>query len=89
MHGAIRHGVGRSTDVGCYAQAVRVIVQYEGDMECTHREPGSLDLSDAVNVVLARRHVSAPLLATGQEHRHVARPTGHLCFQVLRYDLDR
>lgn len=47
--------MGRSTDVWCYAQATGVIVQCEGDMKCKRREPASLDLADAVNVVLARR----------------------------------
>ncbi|WEO97756.1 hypothetical protein A6P39_029155 [Streptomyces sp. FXJ1.172] len=65
------------------------MVQYEGDKECKRREPASLDLADAVNAVLARRHVTGLLPATGQDHRHVAPPTGHPYFRVLPCDLDR
>jgi predicted nucleic acid-binding protein len=72
-----------------YAQAARLIVQYEGKMERKRRKPGSLDLADAVNVVLAQRHATSLLLATDQDYRHVMPLTGHPYFRILPYDLDQ
>ncbi|WP_345042471.1 hypothetical protein [Streptomyces sannanensis] len=58
-------------------------------MRCNRRKPASLDLTDAGNVVPARRHMTDPLPATDRDHRHVAPPTDHPYFRVRPHDPDR
>lgn len=69
-----------------YATASSLIQRYEGRMERTRRKPGSLDLADAMNIVIARRYATNLLLATDQDYRATVPLSGHHYFVILPQD---
>jgi len=66
-----------------YAIAAALIKRYEGRMERKRRKPGSLDLADAINIVIARRYGTNLLLATDQDYRVATPLSGHQYFAIL------
>ena len=71
-----------------YATAATLIASYEGRMERKRRKPGSLDLADAVNVVIAKRYMTNMILATDQDYRIVTPLSGHHYFVLLPQDTE-
>jgi predicted nucleic acid-binding protein len=69
-----------------YAVAAALIKRYEGRTERKRRKPGSLDLVDAVNIVLAHRHSTNLILATDQDYRVTTPVSGHHYFVLLPMD---
>lgn len=71
-----------------YAQAAVLIKRYEGKMERKRRKPGSLDLTDAMNIVIAARYGTNILLATDQDYRITQPLSGHQYFVLLPHDAE-
>ena len=71
---------------GDYATAAGLIKRYEGRMERKRRKPGSLDLADAVNIVIANRYSTNMILATDQDYRVTTPLSGHHYFVLLPMD---
>ena len=71
-----------------YAQAATLISRYEGKMERKRRKPGSLDLADAMNIVIASRYGTNILLATDQDYRVTQPLSGHQYFVLLPHDAE-
>jgi predicted nucleic acid-binding protein len=69
-----------------YSTAAVLIKRYEGKMERKRRKPGSLDLADAMNVVIAKRYGTNLLLATDQDYRVTVPLSGHHYFVILPQD---
>lgn len=69
-----------------YALAGALIRKYSGKMERKRRKPGSLDLADAINIVIAQRYGTNLLLATDQDYRTTEPLTGHHYFALLPQD---
>lgn len=69
-----------------YAAASNLIKQYEGRMERKRRKPGSLDLADAMNIIVAERYATNLILATDQEYRTTVPLSGHHYFVILPQD---
>lgn len=69
-----------------YAAARDLIKRYEGRMERKRRKPGSLDLADAVNIVIAHRYSTNLILATDQDYRVTTPISGHHYFVLLPMD---
>ena len=70
-----------------YTAAAELIRRYEGRMERKRRKPGSLDLADAVNIVIAKRYATNMILATDQDYRVATPLSGHPYFVLLPMDL--
>lgn len=66
--------------------AAALIKRYEGRMERKRRKPGSLDLADAMNFVVAERYATNLLLATDQDYRVTTPLSGHHYFVILPDD---
>jgi predicted nucleic acid-binding protein len=71
-----------------YASASALIRRYEGRMERKRRKPGSLDLADAMNIVVASRYATNLLLATDADYRVTTPLSGHQYFVILPQDHD-
>lgn len=71
-----------------YATAANLISRYEGRMERKRRKPGSLDLADAMNIVLANRYATNMILATDQDYRIATPLGGHRFFAILPEDAE-
>ncbi len=71
-----------------YRAAAVLIERYEGRMERKRRKPGSLDLADAMNIVLAQRYATNMILATDQDYRVTAPLSGHRYFVLLPMDAE-
>jgi predicted nucleic acid-binding protein len=71
-----------------YAMAAGLIRRYEGRMERKRRKPGSLDLADAMNIVIAQRYATNMILATDQDYRVTTPLSGHPFFVLLPMDTD-
>jgi hypothetical protein len=71
-----------------YSAAATLIKRYKGRMERKRREPGSLDLADAMNVVIAKRYGTNLLLATDQDYRVAVLLSAHHYFVILPQDGD-
>lgn len=71
-----------------YSAASKLIKRYEGRMERKRRKPGSLDLADAMNIVIAKRYATNLLLATDQDYRTMVPLSGHHYFVILPRDSD-
>lgn len=69
-----------------YTTAAALIKRYEGKMERKRRKPGSLDLADAMNVVMAKRYATNLVLATDKDYRVAAPLSGHSYFLILPQD---
>jgi len=69
-----------------YTQAAVLIKRYEGKTERKRRKPGSLDLADAMNIVIASRYGTNILLATDQDYRVTQPLSGHHYFVLLPHD---
>lgn len=69
-----------------YSVASTLIKRYEGRMERKRRKPGSLDLADAMNIVIAKRYATNVLLATDQDYRTAVPLSGHHYFVILPQD---
>jgi predicted nucleic acid-binding protein len=69
-----------------YSAAAALIKRYEGRMERKRRRPGSLDLADAMNIVVAERYATNLLLATDQDYRVTTPLSGHHYFVILPQD---
>jgi predicted nucleic acid-binding protein len=70
-----------------YAAAADLIQHYAGQMQRKRRKPGSLDLADAMNVVIAGRVGTNLILSTDQDYRSVRPLTGQPAFIVVPYDV--
>ena len=70
-----------------YAAAGLLIKRYEGRMERKGRKPGSLDLADAMNIVIAQRYATNMILATDQDYRITTPLSGHHYFVLLPTDV--
>ncbi|WP_414988319.1 type II toxin-antitoxin system VapC family toxin [Aeromicrobium sp.] len=68
------------------AQAGRLVQRYRGSMQRKRRKPGSLDLADAMNVVVAAAHGTNMIVATDQDYRRVTPLSGHPAFVLLPDD---
>ena len=71
-----------------YTAAAELIRLYEGRMERKRRKPGSLDLADAMNIVLANRYATNMILATDQDYRMTTPLSGHHYFVILPKDTE-
>lgn len=71
-----------------YAAAAALIKRYEGRMERKRRKPGSLDLADAMNIVIAKRYATNMILATDQDYRITTPLSGHGYFILLPQDTE-
>lgn len=71
-----------------YSAAADLIKRYEGRMERKRRKPGSLDLADAMNIVIAKNYATNLLLATDQDYRVTTPLTGHHYFVILPQDYE-
>ncbi|MFT4163948.1 MAG: hypothetical protein QM650_01745 [Microlunatus sp.] len=60
--------------------------RYRGSIQRKRRKPGSFDLTDAMNVVLAAAQGTNLLVATDQDYRAVVPLSGHPAFVLLPYD---
>jgi predicted nucleic acid-binding protein len=69
-----------------YGTARKLIKKYEGKMERKRRKPGSLDLADAMNVVVAGSLGTHLIVATDQDYRVVQPLSGHDYFAILPVD---
>lgn len=69
-----------------YATARDLIRQYEGTMVRKRRKPGSLDLADAMNVVVARDLETPYLVAIDHDYRQVRPLSAHDHFVLLPAD---
>jgi predicted nucleic acid-binding protein len=69
-----------------YTQAGGLIKRYAGKIERKRRKPGSLDLADAMNIVIAGRYGTNLLLATDQDYRITQPLSGHHYFVLLPQD---
>ena len=69
-----------------YASAAGLIKRYEGRMERKRRKPGSLDLTDAMNIVIANRYATNLELATDADYRVTTPLRGHQYFVILQHD---
>jgi predicted nucleic acid-binding protein len=68
------------------AAASGLVQRYRGSMRRRRRKPGSLDLADAMNVVVAAAKGTSVLVATDQDYRAVSPLSGHPAFVLLPYD---
>lgn len=68
------------------SKASELVRRYRGSMQRKRRKPGSLDLADAVNVVVAAALGTNLLVATDQDYRSVVPLSGHPAFVLLPYD---
>jgi predicted nucleic acid-binding protein len=71
-----------------YTAAAELIKRYEGRMERKRRKPGSLDLADAMNIVLGKRYATNMILATDQDYRVTTPLSGHHYFVLLPRDAE-
>lgn len=69
-----------------YETARALIKKYEGKMERKRRKPGSLDLADAMNVVVAGSLGTNIVVATDHDYRVVQPLSGHGYFAILPAD---
>lgn len=69
------------------AKASELIRRYRGSMQRKRRKPGSLDLADAVNVVVAGAKGTNLIVATDQDYRRITPLSGHPAFVLLPQDL--
>jgi predicted nucleic acid-binding protein len=70
-----------------YEKAGQLIARYAGQMRRKRRKPGSLDLADAMNVVVAGDKGTNLLLTADADYRVVAPLTAHAAFLLLPADL--
>ena len=71
-----------------YIGAGDLIKRYAGKINRKRRKPGSLDLADAMNIVIAQRYGTNLLLATDQDYR-ITRPlSGHHYFALIPADIE-
>ena len=68
------------------ARASDLVRLYRGSMHRKRRKPGSLDLADAMNIVVAVAQGTNLLVATDQHYRVVTPLSGHPAFVLLPYD---
>lgn len=69
------------------ARAGELVRRYRGTMQRKRRKPGSLDLADAMNVVVAAAKGTSLIVATDQDYRRVVPLSGHPAFVLLPQDL--
>jgi predicted nucleic acid-binding protein len=69
-----------------YGRANALVAQYQGTMGRKRRKPGSLDLADAMNVVVAAQLGTNLILATDQDYRAVRPLSRHTAFKLLPWD---
>jgi predicted nucleic acid-binding protein len=69
-----------------YAAAADLIAKYAGQMRRKRRKPGSLDLADAMNVVMAARVGVDLILTTDQDYRVVKPLTSAPAFTLVPWD---
>ncbi|MDR1512758.1 MAG: PIN domain-containing protein [Propionibacteriaceae bacterium] len=69
-----------------YGAAAELIRQYGGQLRRKRRKPGSLDLADAMNVVIAARVGVNELLTADQDYRVVKPLTSHPAFKLIPWD---
>ena len=69
-----------------YSAAAALIRRCEGRMERKRRKPGSLDLADAMNIVIANHYSTNVILATDQDYRVTTPLSGHPFFVLLPMD---
>lgn len=69
------------------ARASELVRRHRGTMQRKRLKPGSLDLTDAMNVVVAGSLGTNLLVATDQDYRRVTPLSGHPAFALLPYDL--
>ncbi|HMR48601.1 MAG TPA: PIN domain-containing protein [Arachnia sp.] len=68
------------------ARASELVQRYRGSMQRKRRKPGSLDLADALNVVVAAVKGTNLIVATDQDYRGVSPLSGHPAFVLLPWD---
>lgn len=68
------------------SRASELVQRYCGSMPRKRRKPGSLDLADAMNVVLAATQGTNLLVATDKDYRAVVPLSGHPAFVLLPHD---
>lgn len=68
------------------AKASELVRRYRGSMQRKRRKPGSLDLADAMNVVVAAAKGTNLIVATDQDYRRVTPLSGHPAFVLLPQD---
>ncbi|MBK7821085.1 MAG: PIN domain-containing protein [Tessaracoccus sp.] len=73
--------------VADFAKASELVQRYRGSMQRKRRKPGSLDLADAMNVVVAAAKGTNLIVATDQDYRRVVPLSGHPAFALLPQDL--
>jgi len=73
-------------DPADYSQAAALIEQYQGQMQRKRYKPGSLDLADAMNVIVAAKTDTNVLLASDQDYRTVTPLSRHPAFAIAPYD---
>jgi predicted nucleic acid-binding protein len=85
---AVRDGLYRlvNPEPRDYGAAKELVARYEGQMERKRRRPGSLDLADAMNVVIAGRLDTNVVLATDQDYRRVVPLSTHAYFVLAPAD---
>ncbi|MEZ5087914.1 MAG: PIN domain-containing protein [Tessaracoccus sp.] len=64
--------------------AGELVRRYRGSMQS---KPGSLDLADAMNIVVAGAKATNLIVATDQDYRRVVPLSGHPAFALLPQDL--
>lgn len=74
-------------DATDYALAKDLIARYEGKTRRKKPKPGSLDLSDAMNVIAAARNETTIIATLDEEYRVVAPLAGPRYFTLLPDDL--
>lgn len=70
-----------------YHAAGELIVKYDGQMRRERRQPGSLDLADAMNVVAGRRWNVHVILTLDADYRSVRPLSSHPAFVLAPCDL--
>lgn len=73
--------------VADFDRAGGLVQRYRGSMQRKRRKPGSLDLADAMNVVVAAAKSTNLIVATDQDYRRVVPLSGHHGFALLPQDL--
>ena len=70
------------------SKASELVRRYRGSMQRKRRKPGSLDLADAMNVVMAAAQGTSLLVATDRDYWSVVPLSGHPAFVLLPYDTE-
>jgi predicted nucleic acid-binding protein len=71
-----------------YRHATTLIDQYRGKMSRKRCKPGSIDLTDAMNVIIAARTDTNLILATDQDYRAIKPLSKHPAFLLVPFDTE-